>query len=253
MSFLDDQRLVLETHDVYQNELVQCAITQEVMRPSKQWVANVIHGVQESEAVKIRHADFVLLPDTERVNRYWSVRQIINKRYFSMHATRLNLLAILTEPKLRSLRDLRGKHVPVLENMYAMCLAKIEEETGISPDQVMAYVHYPPSVYQLHVHFVHQPYPRNARDCYRVHSLHSVISNLKVDPEYYAKVSMHFQLSTNSPLYSAITQAYLNMNNSKSSEQTHNACTPYPIEEPRGDEEPEPRNEPVSHEGIHKA
>lgn len=206
---MDDQRLVLETHAIYLSDPVQTAIHQEVHRPSKQWVSNVIQGAQESEAVKIRHKDFILLPDTERVNRFWSVRQIVNKRYFASSQSRLNLLAILTEPGLRSLRDLRGRHAPVLENMYRLCLDKIYEETGIQEDQVMAYVHYPPSVYQLHVHFVHQPQPRNARDCYRVHSLHSVISNLRVDPDYYAKVDMHYHASVNSALYSAITGLYL--------------------------------------------
>lgn len=209
MNFLDDQRLVLETSEVYCTEEVQNAITQEVVRPSKQWVVNVIQGMQESEAVKIRHNDFVLLPDTERVNRYWSVRHVLHKRYYQPTHSRLNLLAIMTDPALRSLRDLRGMHVSMLENMYSMCLKKIEEETGLKEDQVMAYIHYPPSVYQLHVHFVQQPYSRSMRDCYRVHSLHSVISNLKIDGNYYAKVSMHFQVSINSALYSAITSQYL--------------------------------------------
>lgn len=209
MNYLDDQRLVLETSEVYCTDEVQQAIAQEVTRPSKQWVVNVIQGMQESDTVKIRHEDFVLLPDTERVNRYWSVRHVVHKRYYAPCQSRLNLLAIMTEPGLRSLRDLRAKHLPILKNMYKMCLIKIEEETGLKQDQVMAYIHYPPSVYQLHVHFVHQPYSRSVRDCYRVHSLHNVISNLKMDGNYYAKADMHFQVSTNSPLYTAITKGYL--------------------------------------------
>lgn len=209
MNYLDDQRLVLETSEVYCTDEVQQAIAQEVTRPSKQWVVNVIQGMQESDTVKIRHEDFVLLPDTERVNRYWSVRHVVHKRYYAPCQSRLNLLAIMTEPGLRSLRDLRAKHLPILRNMYRMCLIKIEEETGLKQDQVMAYIHYPPSVYQLHVHFVHQPYSRSVRDCYRVHSLHNVISNLKMDGNYYAKADMHFQVSTNSPLYTAITKGYL--------------------------------------------
>jgi hypothetical protein len=49
--------------------------------------------------------------------------------------------------------DLRGKHVPMLRAMLASCMNAVETYTGIPRDQVMAYVHYPPRVYQLHVHF----------------------------------------------------------------------------------------------------
>ena len=31
----------------------------------------------------------------------------------------------------------------------------IHEETGLAPEEIMAYAHYLPSVYQLHIHFAH--------------------------------------------------------------------------------------------------
>jgi len=222
MNYFDDHRLVVETSDIYLTDEVQNAILAEVERPSKQWVVNVINGMQESDTVKIKHTDFILLPDTERVNRFWSVRHVVQKRYQSTYINRLNLLAILTEPGLKSLRDLRGRHVHVLENMYKLSIKKIEDDTGIKEDQITAYIHYPPSVYQLHVHFVHYPQSRTVRDCYRVHSLHSVISNLKIDGNYYTKASMHYQVSTNSPLYSAITKQYIKEESkTKESEVNH--------------------------------
>jgi hypothetical protein len=69
----------------------------------------------------------------------------------------------------------------------------------------MAYVHYPPSVYQLHVHFSF-PYGQYChRDTYRVHSLSSVINNLEMDPDYYAKATLHLALYKQSLHYAALT------------------------------------------------
>ena len=48
-------------------------IEQEVARPSKQWITHIIEGTQEKDEVIHRAGEFVLLPDTERVNRYWRI------------------------------------------------------------------------------------------------------------------------------------------------------------------------------------
>ena len=43
--------------------------------------------------------------------------------------------------------------MPVLKNMLLNTVGLIHAECGVHPEEVMAYIHYPPSVYQLHVHF----------------------------------------------------------------------------------------------------
>ena len=50
---------------------VQKVIQQEVDRPNKQWIHSVIRGEQEAESVRIRTPDYVVLPDTEKLNRHW--------------------------------------------------------------------------------------------------------------------------------------------------------------------------------------
>jgi m7GpppX diphosphatase len=118
----------------------------------------------------------------------------------------LNWLAIAHDRDLRTLRDLRGKHVPMLKEMLEVCLQTVEKETGIRQEQVMAYVHYPPSVYQLHVHFSF-PYGQYChRDAYRVHNLASVINNLEIDPDYYLKATLHMAVYRQSLHYAALTE-----------------------------------------------
>lgn len=220
-----DYTLLAETPGMHAKGSVARFIQQEIARPSKQWICHIIEGSQEKDEVVLRTDDFVLLPDTERVNRYWRSQQPkpvqalmqLSKRQ-PAHARRmLNWLSIVHDRSLRTMRDLRGAHVPMLRLMLKSCMQTIESTTGIPADQVMAYVHYPPSVYQLHVHFSF-PYGQHChRDAYRVHSLHSIINNLEIDPEYYARATLTLALYRQSLHYAALTAP-----NSDEDEGVHN-------------------------------
>jgi len=208
-----DYVLIAETPALHASQSVARFIEQEVVRPSKQWICHIIDGTQEKEEVIYRNHAFVLLPDTERVNRYWRVPPSAAACYAGGTRPRapkrvLNWLAIAHDRELRTLRDLRGKHVPMLRQMLDACLQAVESETSIRRDQVMAYVHYPPSVYQLHVHFSY-PYGQYChRDAYRVHNLASIINNLEIDPEYYAKATLHMAIYRQSLHYAALTEPH---------------------------------------------
>lgn len=77
----------------------------------------------------------------------------------------------------------------MLRTMLDECMAAIERKTFIPRSRVMAYVHYPPSVYQLHVHFV-SPYTLH-KDPYRVHSLVRVPTILSLE----CQLSLESQLT----------------------------------------------------------
>jgi len=176
--------LLLESPEVYASDAMQSYVLDEAGRPSKQWIQKVLKGQQESDQVKRSDPDFLLLPDTHRTNRGGGADQ-------SWFRTTLNWLCIPRDCSLRSLRDLRGEHVGLLEKMLRESLECIEAETGIPADEVMAYVHYPPSVYHLHVHFAYPYGQQTHRDPFRMHSLASVIENLRLDGGYYERISLH--------------------------------------------------------------
>lgn len=198
-----DYIFVAETPALHASPPVAAFISEEIARPSKQWIVHILNGHQEKEAVRCAHEDFLLLPDTERINRYNKVgagQTRYNRRI-------LNWLAIARDMGLRTLRDLRGRHVPMLQAMLQTCMAHIKKETGIQPEQVMAYIHYPPSVYQLHVHFSY-PYGQYChRDAYRVHNLSNIIDNLLLDPEYYTRATLHIPVHRQSAHFLALTQS----------------------------------------------
>ena len=297
MCRLTGQKLLVETPWIYESPGMQAYIQQELHRPCKRWVGDVLNGSREASEVRLRTAEFVLLPDTERVNRYgkgtgwegantgkayggmkswqswrcpqapgaseqdentcsrflmgctkggWGVQRANLRQCGPAKCTRqlrlyqghhwreggwqrhlyttpvdthdpepgqgqtprarepvehVNWLAIASEPGLRSLRDLRGRHLPMLRRMLLLSKSKIHAETGVQPEEIMAYIHYPPSVYQLHVHFAYPYAQYNQRDVFRIHSLDSVINNLEIDPDYYLKATLQVSLGRNSLLH----------------------------------------------------
>ena len=208
---IHEYSLVAETPEIYRQQAVAEFIQSEVDSPNKQWVASILGGTQEQEAVVVRTEEFVLLPDTEKVNKYWNMDPLSHKCGLQIMDQRrwvtLNWLSIVQDQTIRSLRDLRGAHVPMLRRMLETCTTAIQKETGIPVDQVMAYVHYPPSVYQLHVHFSF-PYGQYChRNAYRVHNLRSVIDNLELDPDYYKKITLYMAIPKKSSYGMALSSS----------------------------------------------
>lgn len=219
-----DYTIVPETPGVYTSPAMCQFMEHEIRRPSKQWITSIIEGNQEQDEVILRTDEFVLLPDTERVNRYWRIQSNANQaRQESAGQPRqenangkcsprrtLNWLSIVHDRAVHTMRDLRGGHIPMLRRMLDGCMGAIERETGIPRDQVMAYVHYPPSVYQLHVHFSY-PYGQYChRDAYRIHSLGGIINNLEIDSDYYAKATLYVAVYKQSPHYQALISTQRN-------------------------------------------
>ncbi len=211
-------RLVYETPTSHSAVETQAFVTQEVERPSKSWVREVISAERESEHVRVRTPDFVLLPDQQRRRPSPPMRWKEIDRCFHIHRRvpdpplglccapprRLNWLAITTDPSLRSIRDLRARHVPMLERMQRLCLAAMQRELGVAEDQIMIFANYPPSVYQLHFHFTvpfAQPSPY---DAFRIHPLSTILNNLRLYPDYYRESTFRIPVHAASDLYAAL-------------------------------------------------
>jgi len=214
---------------------MQSYIAQELSKPSKNWVHDVVTSKRECENVKMRTEDFVLLPDTNAQRRIyrqcpkqlplqWGAASAgVLPRWASMERAPLqplsenadgaavqqvktfNWLAIVTDPGLRSVRDLHGKHIPMLEAMHEKCLEFIEGEYGVGRSDVMVYANYPPSVYRLHFHFCAPFLYSSAFDAFRMHSMSGILNNLRIDRDYYQKSCFHFPVHVTSDLFRALT------------------------------------------------
>jgi hypothetical protein len=183
----------VETPEIHQSTAMQNYIQAEVEKPAKQWIYSVINGAQECNKVAIDHPDFILLPNS--IDHY--------SRQF---CAPLNWLAIFKDCNIRTLRDLRAEHIPIIEKMLNDCLQKLEKITGVTRSKIMAYIHYPPSVYQLHVHFTY-PYGRhNHKDAFRIHSVVTISHPFGFHTFALTLPFRRFPSSTTSPLIGSIMQ-----------------------------------------------
>ena len=109
---------VVETPEMYRSPRIEAFMKEQRERPDRQWVMNVLAGTPETECVKVRTDNFVILPDVEpewpkvrqqhvgSCGRYeWSPSVYSLRR---AQAGKLNWLSMVTDPGLRTLRDLRG-------------------------------------------------------------------------------------------------------------------------------------------------
>lgn len=168
------RHVVVCTPRIHNSASMQQYISNQIQAEKKQWVYDVLAGQREVENQLLSTADFVLLPDTEIANS----------------DEVLNWLAIFRDVSLKSIRSLDGSHIDLLKSCRDQCMDFITKNTNFNPSQILAYFHYLPSVFQLHVHFC-APYGQyTTLDICKIHTLDNVISNLEIDTDYYKKANI---------------------------------------------------------------
>ena len=174
-----DMRQRTETSAAYDCPRRQALREEQRASPTHQWITQVAQGELEKEDVLVDDPDFLVLPDTRKRNS-WS----------DGDARTVNLLVIFKDPCLRTIRDLRGEHLPILGRVSADVLGTVREMAGVPADEVYCYFNYLPSnPVLLHLHLA-WPLPPN-RDSLRHHLLSTVIFNLQRDGNYYRDCPLH--------------------------------------------------------------
>lgn len=147
--------VVNETPELYKS------VTQTCLQASKfslQWVYNILDKKSEVERIVADDPEpetgFVMVPDMK-----WDGQKVES----------LYLVAIVNDRSLKSLRDLKGKHLPLLNNILNKGLSSIKAKYGVKSDK--------PSYYHLHIHFTHIRFDAPGSDVMRAHLLSDVIDN----------------------------------------------------------------------------
>ncbi|OQS06753.1 scavenger mRNA-decapping enzyme DcpS [Thraustotheca clavata] len=170
---------VVETQEVY--EKVTLPYIQSIPEDKIQWVYNILDGTQEAEKIILQDKDpsngFLLLPDTK-----WAR---------SSHIESLYCLALVQDKKIRSLRDLTGKHLGLLRNVRDKCLELIATKYGVPATSIRVFVHYQPSYYHFHIHFAHIKVPFGIFVGKAI-LLEDIIYNLSQDDDHYKKATISF-------------------------------------------------------------
>lgn len=155
-----------------------------------QWVYNILDHEKEVDRIVFEDPDdelgFVLLPDLK-----WD----------GVTQETLYCLAIVRKRGIKSLRELNGGHLELLENILNKGKAAIKAKYGVDGSQLRIYFHYQPTFYHLHVHFTYLKHEAPGIFCEKSHLLETVIDNIKLLPAYYAKATLPFVIKETDPMF----------------------------------------------------
>lgn len=101
---------------------------------------------------------------------------------------------------IRSLRDLRAEHLPLLRAMTAKGRQVMREVYGLPEESLRIFVHYPPQFYHFHVHFTNVAVDIGVTT-ERAHLLDDVIENIERDPDHYAKCAITCRMGEKDELW----------------------------------------------------
>ena len=107
---------------------------------------------------------------------------------------------------VKSIRDLTQKELPLLEEFYNEGKKIIAKKFGCKENEIKAYLHYPPSFYYLHVHYISVNDNNNSSSsCInRAIDLNEIIQNIKLMNDYYQKITIDHTVQVDSNLYKAL-------------------------------------------------
>ena len=138
------------------------------------WIYNIIEGKSEQHNILYEDNKYILIPTVTCDNTI----------------STLHILGIIRDKSLKTIRDLSNKNIELLEHVHNSGLNEISKIYGVEPGKIRVYIHYPPSCWQLHIHY--QVINIIGPSCIveRCHSLGIVIENLKICSDYYKNIIM---------------------------------------------------------------
>ena len=141
------------------------------------WIYNIIDGFAEQDNILFKDDECVIIP-----NYTFNVNDPL-KSYDKLH-----ILTIPMDKTLRCIRSLTSEHVTLLKFMKLKTVDIIYNFFGIKEESLKIFLHYNPSTYHLHIHFVNILFTDCNSSVEYSHDLDLVIFNLELDGDYYKKV-----------------------------------------------------------------
>jgi len=163
------KKVIEETFEDYQEFISKRDFTKE------QWVYNILDGISEQENILYRGEKFLIIP-----NYVWDGKD----------TNQMQLLVFSTDKTIHSIRDLNETHVEMLEELYNKTVDVILNTYGFTQNIVKSFVHYSPTSYQFHVHFILMSNTSVNSSVEYSHDFKTIIKNLKLSGTYYQTTLM---------------------------------------------------------------
>jgi len=142
----------------------------------EQWVYNILDGIAEQEKILYRDEHILIVP-----NYTWTADGEGNDN----NLNKMYLLVFPVDRELHTLRDLNSTHIELLEYIKNKTLKVIKEKYDFDSNIIKMFVHYAPSTYHLHIHFVLVSNTDVNSSIEYSHDLDSIINILKIKSNYY--------------------------------------------------------------------
>jgi m7GpppX diphosphatase len=112
----------------------------------------------------------------------------------------LNCLALTFNNDIKSIRDLNHNHLNLLEKLSNNGREVLAKKFKFTKNKIRAFVHYPPTFYYFHVHYLHVDLESSSITVNRAIDLNTIIQNIKIQSDYYQKVELEVTLLKGSKL-----------------------------------------------------
>lgn len=163
---------------IYFSSLCQNLIECSTKKSYNNWIYHI--SSNDREAVLYQNKEFTICRDIPKKDE--------------THTNKM--LVVFHDTSLRTIRDLRQRHIPMLLNAYSEGIKLIDSDTR---QEWSIYFNYFPSNYQLHAHIS----PRTSHMHLRSHNILRVVRNLDSHDAYYKDALLFTRLSRNNAVYAA--------------------------------------------------
>ena len=170
--------IISETYDMYLNKTLK--YINSIDKNDTLWITNIFEG--KSESIFYKNDLFIL------VKNYTDKKGI-------------DYLGFPFDSKIKCLRDLNEKHLELLESFYYEGKKVLKEKCGVNENKIRAFIHYPPSFYYFHVHYLDIDKEDYNVCIYRAIDLGEVIRNIKIKRDYYQTITIDHSVKVGSKLY----------------------------------------------------
>jgi hypothetical protein len=162
---------------IYYDKAMQEFIRRRCKDEDKQWIYNMIDRSEpcnDNEIVYLEEDEWLLCKDIHQ-------------------GTDFRMLILFRDRSLRTLRDLRAEHVPLLRDVDRKVREWLNKTVSVvHVPKYEIYFHYMPSVYQLHAHVC---MPGAYYNSMRSHGLQHVVRNLAQDSLWYHNALIMFSVN----------------------------------------------------------
>jgi m7GpppX diphosphatase len=200
--------LIRETPEIYRH--VHETYIAGVPDAATAWVYKILSLEKERE--RLLHADDDFLLNTDPKWQTHPDCATTDRASWFNHPSVMDLycLGLCQRRDVRSLRDLRAEHLPMLRAMLRVARDVIARVYGVHEEDMRVFVHYPPQFYHFHVHYQALSAQEVGCQTERAHLLEDIIDNIERDGDFYAKANISVKMGERDKLmelYRAHTMA----------------------------------------------